>query len=145
MQTFMPYSSFQKTAACLDYRRLGKQRVETKQIYNAIRIGVYKGWVNHPATKMWEGYEAALCLYGIVICTEWLCRGYDDSLLPFFHRKYLKEREKQDLIYPPWIRNTRLIRSHRSNLMRKDPVHYIQFGWNVPTDLPYVWPTKEAA
>ena len=28
MQTFLPYKDFGKTAKCLDYRRLGKQRVE---------------------------------------------------------------------------------------------------------------------
>ena len=30
--------------------------------------------------------------------------------------------------------------SHRSNLLRKDPEHYMQFGWTEPPDLPYVWP-----
>jgi len=32
MQTFLPYASFAKSAACLDNRRLGKQRVEAMQI-----------------------------------------------------------------------------------------------------------------
>ena len=32
MQTFLPYPDFVKSAQCLDYRRLGKQRVEAKQI-----------------------------------------------------------------------------------------------------------------
>ena len=30
--------------------------------------------------------------------------------------------------------------SHRSNLLRKEPAHYTQFGWTEPPDLPYVWP-----
>lgn len=32
MQTFLPYGSFIESAKCLDYGRLGKHRVEAKQI-----------------------------------------------------------------------------------------------------------------
>jgi len=57
MQTFMPYGSqYDQTAKCLDVKRLGKQRVETYQILKAL-LGESKGWRNHPATRMWEGYE----------------------------------------------------------------------------------------
>jgi hypothetical protein len=57
MQTFLPYYSFEESAKCLDYRRLGKQRVEVYQIINILE-GKNKtnGWVNHPAVKMWIGY-----------------------------------------------------------------------------------------
>ena len=60
MQTFLPYKSFRKTALCLDNKRLGKQRVETLQILRAL-TGYYNqsgAWLNHPAVKMWRGYEA---------------------------------------------------------------------------------------
>jgi len=36
MNTFLPYPDFVKSAQCLDYRRLGKQRVEAWQIYLAL-------------------------------------------------------------------------------------------------------------
>ena len=36
MQTFLPYKSFEQSAQVLDWRRLGKQRVEGMQIINAI-------------------------------------------------------------------------------------------------------------
>ena len=51
MQTFLPYESFRKSAEVLDWRRLGKQRVEGMQIINAIegkprKDGKpYKGWL----------------------------------------------------------------------------------------------------
>ena len=68
MQTFLPYPDFKQSAACLDYRRLGKQRVEGVQILKAI-LGEkslngkpYKGWLNHPATLMWKPYPDALKL-----------------------------------------------------------------------------------
>ena len=37
MQTFLPYSSFTESAKILDWRRLGKQRVEGMQI---IKVGL---------------------------------------------------------------------------------------------------------
>ena len=37
MQTFLPYKDIQKSVKCLDYRRLGKQRVEAMQILKQIQ------------------------------------------------------------------------------------------------------------
>lgn len=51
MQTFLPYKSFAESAACLDNKRLGKQRVEVLQILKALHNPSY-GWQNHPAVKM---------------------------------------------------------------------------------------------
>lgn len=134
MQTFLPYRSFEKTARCLDHRRLGKQRVECKQILSSLTDG--GGWKNHPAVKMWRGYEGALVLYAIAICEEWIRRGYNDSLLPHF-----KERLPRPAVtMPPWLGRRAFHRSHQSNLKRKDPIHYAQF--NVPDDLEYVWPVQ---
>jgi hypothetical protein len=67
VNTFLPFPQFTKSAQALDYKRLGKQRVEAWQILQALR-GETKGWTNHPATKMWRGHEKALCEYGIAIC-----------------------------------------------------------------------------
>ena len=36
MQTFLPHSSFKDTFKVLDYKRLGKQRVEAHQILNIL-------------------------------------------------------------------------------------------------------------
>ncbi|WP_344942481.1 pyrimidine dimer DNA glycosylase/endonuclease V [Terrabacter ginsenosidimutans] len=38
MQTFVPYADFARTAAVLDTRRLGKQRVEVIQIVRALTV-----------------------------------------------------------------------------------------------------------
>ena len=54
MQTFLPRESFIESNQSLDYRRLGKQRVEAKQILNVLLNRTEtKGWRNHPITKMW--------------------------------------------------------------------------------------------
>jgi hypothetical protein len=54
MQTFLPSTSFIQSAKCLDYKRLGKQRVEAKTIINILEgKTTSNAWRNHPATKMW--------------------------------------------------------------------------------------------
>ena len=136
MQTFLPYDDFIESAKVLDWRRLGKQRVEVKQLLNALE-GKSKGWVNHPATKMWRGYETALKAYGDIIIVEWVSRGYKNNM-----QYFLDPNETQMWEYPPWFGNEEFHRSHRSNLTRKDPTWYSQF-WTEPDDLPYIWPTNE--
>jgi hypothetical protein len=135
MQTFLPYPSFIESARCLDSRRLGKQRVECLQILNAL-LGHSKGWVNHPATVMWRGHVNELVDYAIVMCEEWIKRGYKDTLLPRF--KHMES--EAEFVCPPWLGHADFHDSHKSNLLRKAPFYYSQFNWNVPDNLPYVWP-----
>lgn len=138
MQTFLPYPSFSQSAACLDNRRLGKQRVETLQILNALTDPT-KGWKNHPATKMWSGHIPALAAYGIAICDEWIGRGFRDTC-----RDKISQLAAPDLTLPPWLGDPDFHRSHQSNLLRKMPDHYTQFFPDVPDDLPYIWPSADA-
>jgi hypothetical protein len=135
MQTFLPVPDFQTSAEQLDWRRLGKQRVEAKQILRALH-GTSKGWLNHPITKMWQGYEGSLCVYGQIMCIEWTNRGYEDNLFEYF---WLMSSYYPNDTLPPWFGNYELHRSHQSNLVRKDPDHYRQHYPDVPDNLPYVW------
>ena len=137
MQTFLPYSDFNKTASVLDWRRLGKQRVEAKQVLLTIDRGDdAKGWRNHPAVNMWRGYETALAYYGAAICLEWIERGYNDTQLDWF-----RERIGNNIIHlPPWLGDDRLHISHQSNLIRKDPDYYGPLFEGVSDDVPYHWP-----
>jgi len=142
MQTFLPSPDYAESARVLDYKRLGKQRVETKQILLA--MGKDKGgWVNHPATKMWRGYEIELCRYGFAMSKEWVMRGYNDNLAVFFTDSLLSyKRQGLNDQPPPWLGDDFIHASHRSNLLRKDFDFYKQYGWREPSDLPYVWPVK---
>lgn len=133
MQTFLPYRDFEKVAQCLDYRRLGKQRVEAYQILLALD-GKSRGWKNHPAVLMWRGYEGALRDYLAAMIFEWMDRGYKNTMLI--------PRVSGNRSIPNWL-TPKFIRSHRSNLMRKDPEYYGKFRWGVPSDLPYVWPVRK--
>ena len=142
MQTFLPYANYLDTAYALDSKRLGKQRVETKQILNAL-LGLSKGWTNHPATKMWRGHEVALCDYGIAITRHWIGRGFNDSLMPWFLNMQDNLIDNGfSLDEPAWLGDREFHRSHQSNLVRKDPAFYADQFLNVPDDLPYLWPVN---
>src|SRR4051794_3099922 len=125
MQTFLPYADFDATAAVLDDRRLGKQRVETMQILRALVFPSYRGWKNHPATKMWRGFAAALVAYGVALCREWERRGRADAvratLLEFSGGT---EPDVGGLRaagrLPPWLGSAEFHRSHRSSLVHKE-------------------------
>lgn len=164
IQTFLPYPSFRESARCLDVRRLGKQRVECKQLLLALGVPVgdhqpkRSSWVNHPACRMWRRHELSLAHYGEVVCREWRERGYKDTLLDQFKAayKWLQGRWSGEgyvygvdgcgCTYPNWIGYDAFHASHRSNLLRKDSNWYGRFGWLEPADLPYVWPVdKEVA
>jgi predicted DNA-binding transcriptional regulator AlpA len=138
MQTFMPDSDYEGSAKSLDNKRLGKQRVEAFQILNAL-TGKSNGWVHHPATRMWRGYEWQLANYGYVVCQEWIARGFEDSLSDHF-KKYMADNPR--CIKPWWVNNRALQLTHQSNLLRKDWNFYSQ-QFRVPDDLPYLWPLDD--
>lgn len=139
MQTFLPYASFRESAAVLDNRRLGKQRVETLQILHALADSSY-GWQHHPAVRMWRGYEPQLIRYGLAVVSEWRGRGFSDTCMGKIARFWLRWPMPRPAA-PPWI-TADLCRSHQSNLVRKDPRYYGTKFPDVPDNLPYVWPTE---
>lgn len=139
----MPEDTYVASARVLDTKRLGKQRVEAKQIFLSLTDPEY-GWKHHPAVKMWRGHEGSLLVYGMAVCREWTSRGHGDTLLEYFHGEILNSSYAEHDSFPPWIGDERFHEAHRSNLMRKDPEWYSQFYSHVPTDIPYFWPTKEA-
>lgn len=138
MQTFLPYPDYAKSARCLDRQRLGKQRVEVLQLLRAILVPG-SGWANHPACRMWAGHEQSLRSYGMAICDEWFRRGYRDTCKIKMAYLVLPIHDR----VPAWMGDAAFHASHRSNLLRKDPVHYGRFGWTEPNDLPYVWPSGD--
>ena len=135
MNTFLPYADFKRSASVLDRQRLGKQRVEVLQIVRAILDPKQKGWKNHPCTFMWSRNVGALVEYGLAICDEWSNRGYSDGVC--FDLIPLRENNPK---MPPWLGSPKLHSSHRANLIRKDPVHYGQFGWTEEPLEQYFWP-----
>ncbi|MGC8583310.1 MAG: pyrimidine dimer DNA glycosylase/endonuclease V [Thermoproteus sp.] len=90
MQIFRPYVDWSKSARVLDNRRLGKQRVEAKQVIMAIlrRMGVLndgrRGWLNHPVVLMYYNdgrpYLDDLVGYFEATVAEWRFRGFRNEI-----------------------------------------------------------------
>lgn len=150
MQTFAPLTDYRKIALCLHRLHLGKQRVEVFQILRTL-CGLSDGWKNHPAVRMWRGYEYALFQYGMDMIREWKRRGYKDTLwlrmralLKFdMPKHYGAGNPFNDLLViprPPWWGDERVHSSHRANLLRKMPEHYGRFGWTEEPCEGYFWP-----
>lgn len=113
--TFVTSSNLEECAKNLDYRRLGKQRVEAYQIWRAIR-GETKGWRNHPAACAWRGHEDALAMYTNTMIREWIKRGYKNTM------EFLPHCENPE--FPWWWGWEPLILSHKAALNRKMPEYY---------------------
>src|SRR5687768_9428317 len=129
MQTFLPVADFEDGARLLDSPRLGKQRVETLQILRALELPDY-GWATHPAVRMWRGRTPALVAYGLAMVRAWRERGFADSTahqiaefapeVPGVPQAELAAAG----VLPWWVGDEALHRSHRSNLLAKDPAFY---------------------
>lgn len=152
MQTFVPVPNAHQCAVQLDWRRLGKQRVECKQILTALEHwanddlfkenGRQRGWVMHPATLMWRHpddplrYREALRLYYNHMVKQWIARGYNNTM-PLYSIDHSK------VIWPPWWGDAAVHRSHQANLVRKDPDFYIPLYGDLPFE-EYIWPMMES-
>lgn len=143
MQTFLPHSDFEQVAKELDYRRLGKQRVEAMQILKVLcgKGRILKNgtvaWQNHPAVLMWKGFEGSLAMYGVIICTEWKRRGYKDTV-----EGKIRDLMEPNYSLPNWLGDPTFHISHQSNLIRKKPNFYGLLYPNVSDNLPYKWPVE---
>lgn len=152
MQTFLTRDTFKESAKDLDYKRLGKQRVEAYQILNANRrveehydvFGPYSvpkvGWKNHPAVLMWRNYDNFLAMYGIYMCKEWVSRGYKDTL----EEKFFEVLGKTAYRVPYWWaeekHKQKLINSHRNALVLKDSEYYSPLFPDSKPVNNYYWP-----
>ena len=162
MQTFLPYSCYRLSASSLDPVRRWKQCVEARQLVKALEQGplclydlterrfVYgpvtgsrppagfafrkTPWYGHPACRMWRGRVDSL-------------KSYHDVMLETVLR--LKTHDVKafgpygvgEAAPPTWLGREDFHSAHRSNLLRKDPAFYGQYGWTESPDLEDVWPS----
>ncbi len=163
MQTFVPLtSSFEDIAKVLDRQRLNKQALEGWQILMTLleldpqgNHRIPKGWVNHPAVKMWRGHEIALYRYIEAMVDEWKRRGYKSTIGDKARATVLRALELDILdgsaTNPSWLSDLRTFEevasSHRLALLNKDYEWYSQFGWpedagTKPESYDYIWPVN---
>jgi hypothetical protein len=144
MQTFLPVPDFDESARLLDRQRLGKQRIEAKQLLLALDAIAdpalatpRKGWMNHPCTRMWFGYERALAHYGMAVCDAWIARGYQDNTRPFFAAR---AADSTPVELPWWLGDAAFHHRHRSRLVAKQATHYAPLFPDADPALGYLWP-----
>jgi len=129
MQTFLPFKNYSLSAGILDYRRLGKQSVESHQIAGILlgELGVDSmgGYKNHPCNNMWRGYVPALLYYTQIMITEWLQRGYKAPMRIETQKRQLDAARALNLTarMPHFTPEMHL--SHIANLVHKDANFYI--------------------
>lgn len=160
MQTFIPIATteYKEIAKVLDNLRLNKQALEGWQIMMTLleldpqgNHRKPKGWVNHPAVKMWRGHESELLVYVSAMVDEWLERGFKSTIGTKAFQTYIHGLAKQELpVGPPsWMLNQQQLETvaatHRLALLTKNYSWYSQFNWPedtgvAPTEYTYKWP-----
>ena len=111
MQVFMPYPDLKASVCCLDPKRLGNQ------IYREAKTLISGGWPNHPAAKIWKGYEHALADYCLLGLEELTRRGRDYvRWYKFFGDIYYNS---PDTGFPPIIGYEPFHSGHRAALLAK--------------------------
>ncbi len=148
VNTFILHPNLWVNSKLIDNTRLGKQRVEAMQILNTLQGSEKQGWCNHPAVKMWRGYEEFLKCYINSIITEWVNRGFDNNY-PLIET--INNPSK------PWWWNKQAIHfTHQANLYLKMPHFYAntkaRLNMKIPTifddedifnyytQIGYIWP-----
>jgi hypothetical protein len=133
MMTFLVHGDFIINAQLLENLRLGKQRIESVQIINAIANGK-GGWKNHPIVKAWKNHVQALKYYTNCIINEWVRRGHKNTI-PLYE---LDEKFE----FPWWASWERLHQSHRAMLLRKNPFYYKDTFEVIEeyNNFGYIWP-----
>jgi hypothetical protein len=161
MQTFLPLPTvdFSETARVLDNKRLNKQALEGWQILLTLleldpagNHRTPKGWVNHPAVKMWRGHEPLLWVYVMAMVAEWKSRGFKstigDKATETIRQAYEAGTISSFGRVPDWMQEdskfAEIATTHRQALLVKDYEWYSQFGWaedtgTQPESYEYIW------
>jgi hypothetical protein len=150
MQTFITdLPEFGYGLRYLDQKRVVKQLLETRQIMSAL-TGNTRGWVNHPATKMWRGKEDMLWDYGRQNALELDHRGYQWQNNFEQLTAHYEDIANSRYTNGDWSRDdyTRVLYTHRGRLWEKDSDYYS--NWSLYSDFykyvccdrcNYYWPT----
>lgn len=148
----MPYADFKLSAECLDKKRCWSQVREANQILKVLRLsreGTHNtekkkiGWVHHPATLMWKGYEPALQVYyntfWDVSVEKWKIKVNKLQRINFEKKEFLYE-------VPKWLGFPLLHSIHRGRLLNKDAEFYSQYRWSeqpITDEEGYFWPVDK--
>lgn len=126
MQTFVPIADVTASIDALDKRRCWKQCVEA--------LALLRGACpNHPASRMWRGFEAALALY-YSTCLD-VC-----VVKHRIRTKLSRVEVSEAVVMPPWWGGP-IHANHRARLLAKDFAFYSQYGWQEQPEIFNLWPS----
>ena len=146
MMTWITAKSLFDSAASLDTPQLALAYSEGESMFNELIWGEPNephGPMPTPLRNMWSGYEVALAAYVVACGATLVAHGVSTgvrslAIADTVAQLRAGEESGAPLVLPPWFEDVDIMRSHRSNLMRRWPSAY---SWNrTPNDLPYIWP-----
>jgi hypothetical protein len=144
MMTYLTRPKYGMALADLDNARLFQAMEDCMDIFDVL-TGVKPQPSQHPVYGMWRGYEYALGIYAMMGNLEWTFkRGYADHTYVKFFNTAIKEMRGEDPEFayepPPWFRDSDVILSHRSALVRLDKAEYGSKWKQCPANWPTLWP-----
>lgn len=145
MIIWMPYVAPGATAQSLTDDHLHDQIESAEALLDLLeRRTTDENHQHWHATQMWTGYEYSLCVHGLMMATELASvreREIDSGSAAYLVRigRELEETPGIEKGSPPWLGDLDVHRSHRSNLIMKNP-EYAQKWEGVPLKMPLLWP-----
>lgn len=145
MITWMTRASFLDTAEDLDTETLLQTSEEALELLEAL-LGLREQTREQgAAARMWVGYEPALAAYVCSLATVMSIRGLPTALALRAKQMMVSLQRSETVAYepPPWLADTLVLRSHRSNLARRWPKQYGSTWKGVDKLWPYLVPSVD--
>lgn len=144
MMIWLPHSDFVESAKSMDLKTLTIQRFEVWRLWHAYKTGGPVEILNSPIGRMWDGYHVWLVAYGNALVNEWVDRLQQRTEFTKYFRDAADTVQIEDVKTPGWLGSELLHSSHRSNMIRLAPEHYIaRWGNTTREGLPIWWPSQQ--
>lgn len=126
MIVFLPYSSFSKSVAALDNKRLFKQMIECNTIIDILDNDKKVPYANHPGVLAWKGCTDALKAYFNEALKEWTINRQKKCSFPCYMADLQNMWEEGDDYQTPWwLGREEYHRAMRSRLISKNHDYYL--------------------
>lgn len=148
MMTWLTRMSFLDTAEDLETDLLVGQMRDAAELAEAILFQENEELtMAHPVVRIWAGYEIGLIGYLLSMNLELARRGIGSPVSVFKITGAIQQLrsagEDTTFVKPAWTEDTDVLRSHRSNMVRRWP-QYASVWSKTPELMPYIWPFVDA-
>ncbi len=143
MLFLLPEEDIVKSIKCLDYTVLDQTIVSTTKLMKILAGNKAEPrMAERPYVAMWRYYPGWLADYLRCMHINWRHRfGVTHRIYKLSHSYYGSLFPEQvEELYPYWLGDEKLHKSHQAWLLRKNYLYYAQHGWDVDVDTPEYWP-----